>query len=192
MAQRGTDRRTLKLQVVVMGVTGSGKTTVGDRLAQALGLDYGDADSFHSQANIAKMASGAALTDEDRWPWLEAIGGWLREHESLGAVASCSALKRRYRDKLRQDAPGVWFLHLSGNPELITDRVAHRAHHFMPSSLVGSQFETLQPPGPDERAVSIDSSLPPGQIISEFVATVTGAKPARSTESTSQPSEGAR
>lgn len=170
MAQRSASEETMPpLMVVVMGVTGSGKTTVGERLAGALGVEFGDADKFHSEANIAKMASGTPLIDDDRWPWLEAIGVWLQEHRSSGAVVSCSALKHSYRDKLRQHAPNVWFLHLSGNLEVITERVATRGHHFMPASLVASQFEALEPPTADEQAICIDSSLPPDEIIAEFV-----------------------
>lgn len=158
------------LLVVVMGVSGSGKTTVGELLAQRLGLPFADADQFHSKANIAKMAAGVPLTDEDRWPWLESIGRWLGDHEESGAVAACSALRRAYRDVLRRHAPGLWFLDLTGSPELMTERIEHRGHHFMPASLVGSQFDTLEPPGADERSIAEEVTMSPDEIVTEFVA----------------------
>ncbi len=157
------------LLVVVMGVSGSGKTTVGELLAQRLGLQFADADQFHSTANIAKMAGGVPLTDEDRWPWLESIGRWLSDHEESGAVAACSALRRAYRDVLRRHAPGLWFLDLAGTPELMTERIEHRGHHFMPASLVGSQFDTLEPPDADEQAIAVDVTKTPAEIVAEFV-----------------------
>lgn len=142
--------------VVVMGVSGSGKSTVGAALAQRLRVPFADADDFHPAANIAKMTAGIALNDDDRHPWLDAIGAWLGVHARTGGVMSCSALKRRYRDQLRRHAPSVEFVHLAGSREVITRRQASRAGHFMPASLLDSQFDTLEPLEPDERGLVID------------------------------------
>ena len=138
-----------------MGVTGSGKSTVGEALARRLGVPFADADAFHPQANIAKMAAGTPLTDDDRYPWLEAVGQWLADHGD-GGVMSCSALKRKYRDQLRKHCPQVLFLHLSGSPEVIGRRQASRPGHFMPASLLASQFDTLEPLEADEHGVVVD------------------------------------
>jgi gluconokinase len=155
--------------VVVMGVSGSGKTTVGEALAERLGLEYKDADAFHPQANIDKMAAGHPLDDEDRAPWLEAIGAWLAERADSGAVASCSALKRRYRDTLLAAAPEIHFLHLSGAADVISDRMKHRPEHFMKASMLQSQIETLEPLGHDEPGAAIDVSHSVDEIVDEFV-----------------------
>ncbi len=147
--------------VVAMGVSGSGKSTVGAALAQRLRVPFADADDFHPPANIAKMTAGHALDDTDRHPWLEAIGEWLVAHQETGGVMSCSALKRVYRDQLRGHAPGVEFLHLHGSREVIARRQASRPGHFMPASLLDSQFATLEPLAPDERGqvVEVDQSV---------------------------------
>jgi gluconokinase len=118
------------------------------------------------------MAAGTPLTDEDRWPWLESIGDWLAEHESDGCVVTCSALRRVYRDVVRRSAPDACFLYLAGSPELMAQRVGERGHHFMPAELVGSQFDTLEPPADDERAVEIDAALAPDDIVDVFVAAI--------------------
>src|SRR4051794_10885511 len=128
--------------VVVMGVSGSGKSTVGAALAQRLGVPFEDGDDLHPAANIAKMSAGVPLDDEDRYPWLEAIGEWLAAHQAGGGVVSSSALKRKYRDQLRRHVPGLEFLHLHGSREVIAARQATRAGHFMPASLLASQFAT--------------------------------------------------
>jgi|SRR4051812_36982783 gluconokinase len=151
--------------VVVMGVTGSGKSTVGLQLAERLGVPFADADDFHSPENVAKMRAGTPLTDDDRWPWLRAIGAWLAEHADTGAVVTCSALKRAYRDTLRTTAPDVTFLHLHGDMDTVRRRVAGREQHFMPESLVQSQFDALEPLGPDERGVVVDLGLPVDAIV---------------------------
>jgi gluconokinase len=161
--------------VVVMGVAGSGKTTVGAALAQSLRLDYADADVFHDRANVAKMAAGHPLDDDDRLPWLQAIGQWLAAHEQSGGVASCSALRRRYRDVLRTAAPRVKFLHLDGDPHVVSERVAARADHFMPASLVGSQLATLERLQPDETGSRFDLSATVDNIVATFTATLTKA-----------------
>ena len=151
--------------VVVMGVSGSGKSTVGAALAQRLRVPYGDADDFHPQANIDKMTAGEALDDDDRRPWLEAIGRWLAEHDE--GVVTCSALKRRYRDLLRDYRPDVVFVHLHGDREVIARRQASRPGHFMPASLLDSQFATLEPLDDDERGCVVDV----GPSVDEIVAT---------------------
>ncbi len=156
--------------IVVMGVSGSGKSTVGAALAQRLRVPFADADDFHPPANIAKMTAGQPLNDDDRYPWLEAIGTWLAEHCDGGGVMSCSALKRRYRDQLRRHCPGVEFLHLSGTPEVIGRRQASRPGHFMPASLLQSQFATLEPLEPDERGTAIDVDQNIDSIVDNYVA----------------------
>src|SRR6201990_330872 len=128
--------------IVVMGVSGSGKSTVGAALAQRLRVPFADADDFHPPANIAKMTAGQPLDDDDRYPWLEAIGEWVTDRCGAGGVMSCSALKRKYRDQLRTHLPDREFLHLSGTPEVIAKRQASRPGHFMPASLLESQFAT--------------------------------------------------
>ncbi|MBU9765073.1 gluconokinase [Mycobacterium sp. TNTM28] len=158
--------------VVVMGVSGSGKSTVGAALAQRLRVPFADADDFHPAANIAKMSAGHPLDDQDRHPWLEAIGEWLAEH-SAGGVMSCSALKRKYRDQLRSHCAGVVFLHLSGSPEVIRKRQASRPGHFMPAALLDSQFATLEPLGADEGGVTIDVDQSVDAIVDDYVSTAT-------------------
>ncbi|WP_314171752.1 gluconokinase [Streptomyces winkii] len=141
--------------VVVMGVAGTGKTTVGALLAEALDVPYAEADAFHPPANVAKMTAGQALDDADRAPWLDAIGEWAAERERSGGVVSCSALKRAYRDRLRTAAPGVFFVHLTGDRALIARRMAERRDHFMPLTLLDSQFATLEPLEPDEPGAAV-------------------------------------
>ena len=156
--------------LVVMGVSGSGKSTVGAALAQRLGVPFEDADDLHPRANIAKMSAGEALDDEDRYPWLEIIGEWLAVHSDGGGVMSCSALKRKYRDQLRQHAPGLAFVHLEGSHETIARRQASRPGHFMPASLLASQFATLEPLEPDERGVVIDVDQSVDAIVEDSVS----------------------
>ncbi|MCW2793235.1 MAG: gluconate kinase [Nocardioides sp.] len=153
-----------------MGVSGSGKSTVGAAVAQRLRVPFADADDLHPPANIAKMTAGHALDDHDRGPWLEAIGEWLAAHPG-GAVMSCSALKRAYRDQLRHHAAGVAFLHLEGSREVIGRRQASRPGHFMPASLLTSQFETLEPLQPDEHGLVIDVDQSVDAIVEEYVRT---------------------
>jgi gluconokinase len=141
--------------IVVMGVSGSGKSTVGGLLAERLGVPYAEADDFHPAANIAKMSAGHPLDDADRAPWLDAIADWIADRRGHGGVVSCSALRRRYRDRLRQADPGLFFVHLDGPPELIAARLAARMQHFMPSGLLRSQIETLEPLEPDEAGVVV-------------------------------------
>jgi carbohydrate kinase (thermoresistant glucokinase family) len=150
-----------------MGVSGSGKSTVGAALARRLGVPFADADTFHPAANVAKMAAGTALDDDDRRPWLDAVGGWLATHDD--GVMSCSSLKRRYRDQLRSYRSDVVFLHLTGSPEMIGGRLAGRPGHFMPSSLVMSQFDALEPLDADEHGMAVDVGQGVEAIVEAFV-----------------------
>ena len=144
-------------QVVVMGVSGVGKTTVAKGLSTVLGWTYAEGDAFHPEANVAKMAAGTPLTDEDRWPWLRSIGDWMSEEIAAGrsAVVTCSALRRVYRDLLREGRPEVVFCHLTADPDLIGERMSHRTDHYMPASLLPSQLATLEPLQHDEPGVAV-------------------------------------
>ena len=153
---------------VVMGVSGAGKSTVGAALAQRLGVPFLDADTLHRPANVAKMAAGEPLSDDDRNPWLERVGDWLAGHPA--GVVSCSALKRKYRDQLRVPCPRVEFLLLNGSPEMIGRRLAARSGHFMPAALLWSQFETLEPLDVDEPGVTVDVGHSVDAIIDIFLA----------------------
>ena len=153
--------------IVVMGVSGSGKSAVGAALAQRLRVPFADADDFHPAANIAKMTEGHPLDDDDRQPWLAAIGEWLAAHAD-GGVMSCSALKHVYRDQLRTHCSELQFLHLAGTPELIGRRQASRPGHFMPASLLASQFETLEPLTSDEHGVDIDVDQDIDSIVGDY------------------------
>ncbi|WP_197379639.1 gluconokinase [Mycolicibacterium mengxianglii] len=155
--------------IVVMGVSGSGKSTVGAALAQRLRVPFADADDFHPDANIAKMSSGTPLTDDDRYPWLEAVGQWLAAHPD-GGVMSCSALKRKYRDQLRRHLPQIQFVHLSGTTDVIGRRQASRPGHFMPASLLASQFQTLEPLTADENGLVIDVNKDIDSIVNEYIS----------------------
>lgn len=158
----------MKPLLVVMGVSGSGKSTVGAAVAQRLRVPFADADDFHPPANIEKMSAGIPLEDEDRAPWLDAIGEWLAAHPD-GAVMSCSALRHRYRDRLRTHAPRVSFLHLAGTPEVIAARMAGRPGHFMPASLLASQFATLEPLGPEESGLTLDIDQSVDAVVEQYV-----------------------
>jgi gluconokinase len=156
--------------IVVMGVSGSGKSSVGERLGKRLGLPFRDAAEFHPPANIAKMSSGVPLTDEDRWPWLDAIGHALGTATS-GMVVACSALRRIYRDRLTTTAGRpVLFILLSGSRQTIGGRLGGRKGHFMPPSLLDSQFATLEPPSPDELAVSVSVEPPLDAVVDAALA----------------------
>jgi carbohydrate kinase (thermoresistant glucokinase family) len=142
--------------LVLMGVSGSGKSTVAGVLAGRLTWDLEEGDDLHPAANVAKMASGHPLTDDDRWPWLDRVAAWISSELEAGrnGIITCSALKRRYRDRLR--GPGVTFVYLNGSRELIAQRLTRRQGHYMPPGLLDSQFADLEPPGADENALSID------------------------------------
>ncbi len=148
------------LRIVVMGVSGCGKSSMGEALAHRLGLPFIEGDALHPPENVAKMASGTPLTDEDRWPWLARVGQALAAPKG-GAIASCSSLKRVYRDVLRREAgENVIFVYLHGSRDLLLSRMQHRPGHFMPASLLDSQLATLEVPGPDENAIPVDCAEP--------------------------------
>jgi gluconokinase len=158
--------------VIVAGVSGSGKTTVGSMLAGRLGWRFADADGFHPAANIAKMRAGLPLTDEDRRPWLRAIGAWMDERIEAGesAVVTCSALKRSYRDALLDGRPQARLVFLAVDRDLVARRLTARHGHFFPLRLLDSQFEALEPAGPGERAVSIVPADDPAQTVADIIA----------------------
>lgn len=153
--------------VLLMGVSGSGKTTIGTRLADRLGWRYADADDFHPVANVAKMAAGSPLTDADRAPWLAAIGQWIddRRAEHTPAVVTCSALRRRYRIRLRQDRPDLLVVHLHGDRSLIADRLSARHGHFFAAGLLDSQFQALEPPRADEDVLTVSVASSPAEVV---------------------------
>lgn len=153
--------------IVVMGVSGSGKTTVGQALAKRLGVRFRDADEFHPSANVAKMSAGIPLEDIDRWPWLDAIGAAIRQTDAgRPIVVSSSALKRTYRDRIVKAAERpVDFIYLHGPREILQQRMATRTGHFMPVSLLDSQLATLEPPSSDERAIPVSIELPVDEIV---------------------------
>jgi gluconokinase len=161
------------LHVVVMGVAGCGKTAVAERLAERLGLAFAEGDAHHPRANVDKMAAGRPLTDEDRRPWLEDLVAWTRGRQADGCstVLSCSALRRRYRDVLREADPETFFVHLHATFAVLADRMTHRAH-YMPVSLLESQFATLEPLGDDELGVRIDVTQALDDVVAEAEAAV--------------------
>lgn len=152
--------------IVVMGVSGSGKTTVGQLLGVHLDLPYCDGDDLHPQANIEKMAAGTPLTDEDRWPWLELVGQWLAEHPG-GGIIGCSSLKRSYRDLIRDTAPEAVFVHVHGTRDVLDKRMNHRPGHFMPASLLDSQLEALEMLGEDEKGQVFNIAYSPGELVEQ-------------------------
>ena len=161
----------LPSMLVVMGVSGSGKTTVAGLLAGHLGWELGDADDWHPPANVRKMHGGTPLDDADRWPWLRSIAMWIDATRSTGrhGVLACSALKRAYRDVLIGDRADVRLVYLRGAETLIQERQAARHNHYMPASLVHSQFEALEEPGADERAISVDVTPPAHDVVRAIV-----------------------
>jgi gluconokinase len=164
--------------ILLMGVSGTGKTAVGRQLAGRLGLPFLDTDGLHAPANVAKMRAGTPLTDADRAPWLEAVAAEVAGAISVdrGIVVACSALKRGYRDLLRAAVPTLRVVHLTGSPSLVRRRLEARTGHFMPPSLLDSQFATLEPPGADEHPLVVEVSRPIDEIVEEIVAAVaTGA-----------------
>ncbi|TDC65932.1 gluconokinase [Actinomadura sp. GC306] len=167
------------VHVVVMGVSGCGKSTIARHLRDEFGLLMAEADDFHPPGNIAKMAGGEPLTDDDRWPWLEALAEWTAGRKAAGTstVLACSALKRSYRDVLRRPAPGTYFLHLHG-PEELLDRRMRARDHFMPPALLRSQFETLEPLRPDEHGTLLDVSPPAGEVARQAATLIRPLVPA--------------
>lgn len=162
-------------RLLIMGVSGCGKSSVGGALAVALGIPYCDGDDLHPEDNVEKMRLGQPLTDADRWPWLDRVAQTLATKAPL--IIGCSALKRSYRDRIRDGAGGpVTFVHLSGSREVIANRMAARTGHYMPLSLLDSQFAALEPPGPQEAIrVDIDQSL--AQIVAEITLKLAGGSP---------------
>ncbi len=162
--------------VIIMGVSGCGKSTIGALLAQNLQWEFKDADWFHPPSNVEKMHSGIPLTDEDRWPWLHAVAAWIDKMRGSGGhgVVACSALKRRYRDILIGDRADVRLLYLKGDEELIARRLATRHEHFMPSGLLHSQFETLEEPGPDENPIVVSIEPQPREIVARILTALNG------------------
>ncbi len=157
--------------VVVMGVSGSGKTTIARTLAARLGWDFEEGDALHPPQNIAKMAARHPLTDADRRPWLRAVGAWIDGEGRAGrdGVVACSALKRSYRDVLRDGRPEVCFAFLTGDSAMIAERLAHRHGHFMPSSLLRSQLQTLEPLAADEPGVAVQIGGTPGSAVDQII-----------------------
>ena len=153
--------------LLLMGVAGSGKSTTAELLAERLGWPFRDADSFHPPGNVEKMAAGTPLTDEDRWPWLHAIADWMDAVVAAGerGIVTCSALKRAYRDVLLTGRPGVALIYLRGDKPLIGERLSARTGHFMPATLLDSQFSTLEEPGPDERPLVVDVDASPEELV---------------------------
>lgn len=157
--------------IVVMGVSGCGKSTVGALLAERLGWPFAEADAFHSAANVAKMRAGIPLADDDRWPWLDAMADWIeaRRGEGRSCVVTCSALKRAYRDRLRRGRDDLRFVHLAGGYDLIAERMRARRHEYMPLALLESQFATLEAPGTDEHALTLPVDEAPGTLAQRIV-----------------------
>jgi gluconokinase len=164
--------------VVLMGVSGSGKTTIGELLAQRLGWAYLDADDYHPASNVEKMRAGTPLTDEDRWPWLDRMNGMLRERGARGEnlILGCSALRQVYRERLEAGVPHVHWVHLKGSFELIRSRLLARKHRYMPPSLLQSQFATLEPP---RDALTVDIGAAPEQVVDALIAGLAQALPRR-------------
>lgn len=156
--------------VVVMGVSGSGKSVVGSALARRLGVAWADGDDLHPGESVAAMRAGRPLTDAQRLPWLDAVGAWLAEHEAAGGVIACSALRRGYRDRLRRHAEGIDFLLLHGDPELVARRQRDRRGHFMPASLMPSQLALLDPLDADEHGITLDVSSSVEELVDTYVA----------------------
>jgi carbohydrate kinase (thermoresistant glucokinase family) len=152
------------LRIVIMGVSGCGKTTLGQLLAASLGLPFIDADDLHPPRNVSLMAAGTPLTDDDRRDWLQACGAALQAAAGSGAVLACSALKRSYRDRLRDAVPSLALIHLHGSAEQLQERLTARRGHYMPPSLLHSQLATLEPPAADENALTLDVSGSPEQL----------------------------
>jgi gluconokinase len=170
MATDGGERSTIT--VVVMGVSGSGKSTVAAGLVDRLGWEFAEGDDFHPPENVEKMRAGHPLDDDDRWPWLRRLGAWIGEHEQTGrsVVVTCSALKRSYRDLLREGHPSVWFAHVTADRELIRDRMENRAGHYMPASLLDSQLETLEPLQDDEPGARISGAGSADAVVTELLS----------------------
>jgi gluconokinase len=158
--------------IIVMGVSGSGKSTVAEGLVERLGWEFAEGDDFHPPANVEKMRAGHPLDDEDRWPWLRTLAAWIGEHERAGrsVVVTCSALKRSYRDLLCDGHPSVWFAHVTADAALIRERLQHRTGHYMPASLLDSQLATLEPLQDDEPGARISGAGAPDDVVDSLLA----------------------
>jgi gluconokinase len=157
--------------VVVMGVSGTGKTTVAEHLVKRLGWPFAEGDTFHPEANVAKMRDGIPLDDADRWPWLQSLADWIGARETAGenAVVTCSALKRSYREVLRTGHPSVWFAHVDTSPDVLRERLLQRTGHYMPPSLLNSQLATLERLEPDEPGLTITGEGRPDDVAEEVL-----------------------
>ena len=166
--------------IIIAGIAGSGKTTVGKLLANRLGCEFEDGDMLHPAANVAKMHAGVPLTDADRWPWLHIIQAWIDQRISAGktAVLACSALHRRYRDALLDGRPDAQMVFLEISREVAAARLAGRHGHFFPEQLLDSQLRDLQPPGPDERVLIVDASQPADDMAAEIARRLDAGPPA--------------
>jgi gluconokinase len=164
--------------VVVMGVSGSGKSTAAELLVQRLGWAFAEGDEFHPPENVEKMRSGIPLTDEDRWPWLRRLADWIGEHERAGTccIVTCSALKRSYRDLLCDGHPSVWFAHVTADAALIRERMEHRTDHYMPVSLLDSQLALLEPLGDDEPGAAISGAGAPDAVVDGLLAVLSSER----------------
>lgn len=160
--------------IVVMGVSAVGKSTIGSGIAERLGVPFRDADDLHPAANVAKMRAGSPLDDDDRWPWLDIVGGEMQAAAASGLVMACSALRRVYRDRLRAQAPAIAFVHLHAADAVLTARAAGRSGHFMPPSLLASQLATLEPLGGDELGLVVDVDATVEEIVDRAVAGLAG------------------
>ena len=162
--------------LVLMGVSGAGKSTVMAALAARLGWATAEADDFHSTANVEKMRAGVPLTDEDRWPWLASLAAWVGEREAANggagenAIVTCSALRRSYRDLLRYGHPSVLFVHLEAPAAMLDARLRSRPGHYMPPALLTSQLETLEPLAPDEPGAVLSTEAGAGQVVADILA----------------------
>ena len=167
MSMAASRSRSEPALAVVMGVSGSGKTCVGAALARQLGVRFLEGDSLHPRSNVDKMSRGIPLTDDDRWPWLDRIGNALRDaaRQGEGLIVSCSALKRSYRERLRDTAEGLAFIHLTGSQTLLAERLGTRTGHFMPAHLLASQLATLESTRGELRMIDIDIGPPPEAIV---------------------------
>lgn len=167
MSAAAPPSRVVTRPIVVMGVSGSGKSTIGAALASALGRPFVDGDALHPPANIAKMSAGTPLSDADRWPWLDAVGERLTTDPAI--IAACSALRRRYRDRLRSHCPQTCFVHLSVDEQVLEQRIRARAGHFMPPELLRSQLDTLEGLQPDESGLTVDATGSARQVVAQIM-----------------------
>jgi gluconokinase len=167
-----TNAQVAPTSVVVMGVSGSGKSTVAAGLVKRLGWDFAEGDDFHPAANVEKMRSGQPLDDDDRWPWLRTLAAWIGEHEQAGTsvVVTCSALKRSYRDLLRTGNEGVWFAYVDVPEDVLAERLGRRQGHYMPPSLLTSQLATLEPLQDDEAGITVPGTGDAEEVVDAVLA----------------------